>query len=116
MFEIYWQAIEGLSSSLRLNSYTNKYASIQHDEDNDSNNSSGNDLASAAIIYLSTSPPSTSKHPQPATQKQKQKQCGSSPDEAKLCDCIFEPQLSAWVPEPCAFPEVVAEHESVVGI
>lgn len=51
--------------------------------------------------------------PQPSHKEPKQ--CGTSPEEARHRGCIFEPQLTAWVPRDCAFPEVVAEYQDAVG-
>lgn len=43
------------------------------------------------------------------------KQCGSTPAQARARGCVFEPQLTGWVPQACAFPAVVAEFEAAVG-
>ncbi|KAK7952810.1 uncharacterized protein PG986_008538 [Apiospora aurea] len=43
------------------------------------------------------------------------KQCGASPDEARGRGCLFEPQLSAWVPSQCGWQDVVDEFQEHFG-
>ncbi len=49
------------------------------------------------------------------THFEKPKYCGSTPAEARLNGCQFEPMLSAWVPLECSFPELVQEYQDVYG-
>lgn len=42
-------------------------------------------------------------------------QCGSTPVEAKTRSCMFEQQLGAWVPQACAWKEIVDEFLDVAG-
>lgn len=51
----------------------------------------------------------------PDAQVPGEKQCGSSPEEARARGCLFEPQLSAWVPAQCGFGEVVREFQATFG-
>lgn len=62
---------------------------------------------SLALVFALTSP-----H---ADQVAGEKQCGSSPDEARERGCLFEPQLSAWVPSQCGFDEIVHEFQETFG-
>jgi hypothetical protein len=42
--------------------------------------------------------------------------CGQSPAEARERGCHFEPMMSAWIPDACYFPELVAEYEEMDDI
>ncbi|KAK8041684.1 hypothetical protein PG993_006207 [Apiospora rasikravindrae] len=60
---------------------------------------------SLGLMFALTSPPAEDGG----------KQCGSSPDEARERGCLFEPQLSAWVPSQCGWRDVVDEFQEHFG-
>lgn len=49
------------------------------------------------------------------TSSSTEKECGTTPSEARLRGCQFEPMLSAWVPPACSFPEIVEEYQLAYG-
>lgn len=57
----------------------------------------------------------TKKITAPPASSPGQKQCGSSPTEARERGCKFEPMLSAWVPPACSFQEIVDEYQLAYG-
>lgn len=44
-----------------------------------------------------------------------EKQCGTNPTEARDRGCLFEPMMSAWIPEQCSLPDVVQEFQDKYG-
>ncbi|GAW20957.1 hypothetical protein ANO14919_104700 [Xylariales sp. No.14919] len=48
--------------------------------------------------------------PTPESTEQELISCGHTPTEARNAGCRFEPMMSAWVPEACSFPELIADN------
>jgi hypothetical protein len=47
--------------------------------------------------------------------REKEEVCGSTPTEARLKGCRFEPMLTAWAPAACTYPGMIKEFADIFG-